>query len=137
MSVLLGIPSFTGDIASLAASQKKRLAEYVVLYKKRRKTSAESILAPLTPIRPINDRTGWIVFQTLDDSENANVIYFFRLDDETETMTVKLKRECEWINEMNASIIGSEGCEIIGVSQNAEVTVRLPRKHTACAVFAQ
>jgi alpha-galactosidase len=82
-ATLTGMPGFSGDLAGLPEEGLKRLKEHVAWYKQWRVFIVGSIGHLLTPPRRKEDRNGWICFQLQHPTQSANLVFAYRLDDQS------------------------------------------------------
>lgn len=91
-AALCGALGFSGDLHSLEAAHKKRLRWYVDFYKKWRGMILTSRCHLLTPVRPLNDRTGWTVLQLQSPETSASIIFhFYKPNDGEERRLVQIR----------------------------------------------
>jgi hypothetical protein len=86
---LLGIPGFAGNLASLNAEHKSRLRAANDFYKTYRAALTRSVARSLTPIRPAEDRRGWVAFQLTDEQADTHFLYVFRLYETTDDTVIR------------------------------------------------
>jgi len=76
-----GMLGLSGDVAGLPPEAKQALRRHIAFYKEWRRFIAGSIGHPLTPPRPIQDRTAWSALQ-LEHAEMPGILVFaYRLFD--------------------------------------------------------
>ena len=91
IAAMYGVLGFSGDIQSLELEAISRTRWHVDFYKKWRRKTLTSSCHLLTPIRPINDRTGCTVLQLQSADAATNLIFhFYRSNDGQERRRVQL-----------------------------------------------
>jgi alpha-galactosidase len=88
---LPGIFGLSGDVAGLPAAAKRALAQHIAFYKEWRRFITGSIGHPLTPPRPIQDRTGWSALQLLHPQLPGCLVFAYRLFDMRGSMSFPLR----------------------------------------------
>lgn len=120
----------SGNFADLAADQLGRVAEHIAFYKKWRSLFKNCRLALSREPGKLGDRSGWRAMQFLHASENASLLYVYRLDDVAERMNVRLK---ELNRDRMYEITGSGTIRRIGGAELADqgMEVELAARHRA------
>ena len=82
---MMGMMGFSGDLAGLSPDILERMAKHVELYKSHREMICRSVVHLLTPVRPMQDMSGWAGFQFHDADSAASLVfvYHYRGDGET------------------------------------------------------
>lgn len=86
---LLGIPGFSGNLATLAPEHKIRCREANAFYKQHRAALARSVARPLSPIQLADNRRGWVTFQLTDEHTDTHFLYVFRFYETTDETVIR------------------------------------------------
>lgn len=78
---LCGPPGLTGDVSSLEPETRDMLRRVIKFYKTYRKVLVRCVAHMLTPVKPIEDRTGWSAVQLQPLEEETSFLLAYRLDD--------------------------------------------------------
>jgi alpha-galactosidase len=105
----LGTLGLSGDIASLSAQDKQRIAWYIDFYKQYRCDIITASGHLLTPIRPITQRDGWIAFQLCSRQRVLSLIYVFHLTNDGQSITRLKLFELEMNSEYKISRLDPDG----------------------------
>ena len=135
LCALPGILGFSGDLAGLPDDVKSRLAGHVRFYRRWRRLIAGSAAHLLTPVCPIEDRSGWVGVQLSHPRRADSLVFVYRLDATRDRTCLRL---CGLREGERYSVETSDGTEY-HIATGAELlriglTVRLQRTNTA-AVF--
>jgi alpha-galactosidase len=76
-----GILGYSGDLSGLPQKARDRLAEHTAFYKKWRRWLIGAYAHLLTPVRGIQERDGWIVWQLCRPGDTACLVMAYRLQD--------------------------------------------------------
>jgi len=74
-------PGLTGDLSSLAAGHRQRLAQWVEFAKAWRAWKQDAVADLLTPPRPLEDRGGWVALHLRRTGDPRSLLFVYRLDD--------------------------------------------------------
>ncbi|MGE5221473.1 MAG: glycoside hydrolase family 36 protein [Omnitrophica WOR_2 bacterium] len=91
LAALPGIFGLSGDIAGLPGEVRQRLRSWIEVYKQWRGFITGSIAHLLTPLRPIEDRDGWVAFQLQQPGNPAALLFVYRLFRSSSQMRFQLK----------------------------------------------
>lgn len=94
---MTGVLGLSGNIAGLKSNHKQQLKDYISFYKKHREFIQNAVAIPLTPIKPITERSGVAMMQLTSAAEDEefkkNMIFVYNVlepsDTNTENITVK------------------------------------------------
>jgi alpha-galactosidase len=78
---LLGMFGLSGDIAGLPPEAAAAVQRHIAFYKQWRRFIVGSTAHPLTPPRPITDRTGWTALQLQHPQLPGSLVFVYRLAD--------------------------------------------------------
>ena len=79
---LPGIFGLSGDITGLSENVKQRLRHHIAFYKQWRAFFKNSVVHLLTPVRPKEDRQGWVAFQYQQSGQKVpSLLFVYRLND--------------------------------------------------------
>jgi len=81
LAELQGIFGLSGDLAGLPQTAREQVQWAVSFYKHWRKLISGSIAHLLTPLRPLEDRQGWIGLQLQNPQDTNSLLYAYRLVD--------------------------------------------------------
>jgi len=84
VAAMMGQFGMSGAPATLTATQRQRIGEHVAFYKQWREFITAGVFHQLTPVRPIEDRTGWSVVQVTGKTPDKSLVYALRLNDRTD-----------------------------------------------------
>jgi alpha-galactosidase len=87
---LQGQLSFSGQLADLDDPAREKIKKAVGFYKQHQKLIQQGIREQLTPIAPINDRTGWSAFYIHSEDCSEGIFFAFRLDTTESRMSFHL-----------------------------------------------
>ena len=79
LCALPGMLGFSGDLAGLPDHVTSTLAAHVRFFKRWRRFIAGSVAHLLTPVRPIEDRSGWIAVQLCHPRRADSLVFVYRL----------------------------------------------------------
>jgi hypothetical protein len=77
---LTGHLGFSGELAGLDEATKGRIRKAVAFTKRYREQMRRSVRHLLSPVKPIADRSGWIVDFCGDEESETGILHAFRLD---------------------------------------------------------
>jgi alpha-galactosidase len=80
-----GVMGFSGDFLGCPPDMRQRVAWYVEFAKRWRPFIIASVAHLLTPVRPLQDRQGWIAWQLQDPNTAASLVFVYQLGDSTDT----------------------------------------------------
>ena len=91
-AAMYGVMAFSGDLQSLNPQTKKRIKWFVDFYKQWRRFILNSACHLLTPVRPMQDRDGWTIFQLHSPETTASLVFHFYMPyDGQERCLVRLR----------------------------------------------
>ena len=80
LAAMPGMLGFSGDVSSLSPEVVKTVAKWVVFYKEWRTFIVGSVAHLLTPPEPLEQRTGWVMFQLQQpDGDGTSLLFVYRL----------------------------------------------------------
>ena len=79
LGAMSGMLGFSGDLAGMPATVRKRIAEHVVFFKRWRRFLAKSVAHLLSPPELMTVRDGWVVFQFQDTASTDSIVFAYRL----------------------------------------------------------
>ena len=82
---MMGMMGFSGDLAGLSPPILERMKKHVELYKSHREMICRSIVHLLTPVRPVQDLSGWAGFQFYDADSTASLVFVYHYRGDLET----------------------------------------------------
>lgn len=136
-AALTGIFGLGGDISSLPKEDLECLERHITFFKKWREFIISSVSHMLTPVRPKEDRSGWVAFQLQDIAKSGNLLFVYRLEDTQEKRAFRLKEldknkryEIRYQNRtgIDSFILSGEQLEDEGV------WVVLPKRYSAAVI---
>jgi alpha-galactosidase len=87
-----GMFGLSGDLAGLVPEIQTRLRQHVTFYKEWREFISGAACHLLTPIRPLDDRTGWVAFQLQNPRQpNKTLVFVYRLLDGVARRSFRLR----------------------------------------------
>lgn len=129
---LSGMVGFTGDLAGLTETHRKRLAHHVAIFKRWRRFIAGSVAHLLTPPELKENRSGWSALRLAHPDNPASLLFVYRLHDLSESRTFRLEGLDESIN---YRVVDDEGALVAqrtgGQLAREGLEVTLPRTYTA------
>jgi alpha-galactosidase len=88
---LTGVFGFSGDLAGLNQKTLACFRHHVNFYKKWREFIMNAHAHLLTPVRPKEDRSGWVAFQLQKTGAAENLLFVYRLEDTSNREWFKLQ----------------------------------------------
>ncbi|MGC9349424.1 MAG: alpha-galactosidase [Anaerolineae bacterium] len=88
---MAGVLGLSGDLAGLPQDARARLRRHLAFYKPWRQIIADATAYLLTPVRPKEDRTGWVALQLQGLKYEASLVFAYRLDDGTHRRWLRLQ----------------------------------------------
>jgi alpha-galactosidase len=87
-----GMLGISGDLIGLRKETRQRLQDHITFYKEWRGFLHEAACQLLTPIRPMDDRSGWLAFQLQSPFKpGTSLVFAYRLLDGLTSKTFHLK----------------------------------------------
>lgn len=130
-----GMLGFSGDLAGLPPDVLADLAGHVKFFKRWRRFIAGSVAELLTPVRPIQDRTGWVAVQLRSPQRDRSLVFAYRLEASAGRLLVcprGLKDDAKY------DVAAGDGAHIATASgrelATVGCTVRLDRPFTAAVL---
>lgn len=106
---MTGVLGISGNIVGLDKNLRSCLAEHLAFYKNHREFIQNSIAIPLTPIRPLENRSGISVIQLSSPIFNRSMLFTYNIDSTSNKVVVR-----PYFNNVSStySIKNIEGLEI-------------------------
>ena len=87
---LQGHLSFSGELAALDDNTKEKIKKAVTFTKRYQRHIQNGVTHLLTPVKNIDDRTGWSAAFIHDESTDVGILYAYRLDSPGKTIALRL-----------------------------------------------
>ncbi|HHW47286.1 MAG TPA: alpha-galactosidase [Clostridiaceae bacterium] len=127
----------SGDLSSLPQKDLDCLSRYISFFKEWREFIISSVCHMLTPVRPKEDRSGWVAFQLQDMQKTASLLFAYRLNDVEDRKKFRLRQlepECTYEIRFENNP-GKESLIVSGEQlMNEGIWVDLPKRNSAAVI---